>query len=316
MAAPEEMTEEVVEKIAEAVPEFVESMNTLKIKFAILGATIGAAAGAVGAWVIAYRKAEAEANQRADEEIAEMREHYQAKGRALEAQIGKGDLEELVKERGYTSTETERPEPQVHEHPRSTAPPMAVQPPSTVIVAENSKAGDEPPDDSAMSEDDVEGPNGVKPTHDGNAKEPETRNIFRDREQSITHEWDEHRERKKRSVDQPYVIHYDERHEMEGYSEESLTYYAADDVLCNERDEVVDPADRDRLIGEANLDRFGHGSGDPMIVFVRNDNLEIMYEIIKSPNSFAEEVHGITHHAWDGGNLERMRRRERGDAEV
>jgi hypothetical protein len=313
MASSEEMTEEAVERIAEAVPEFVESMKAIKIKFALLGAAIGTAAGAMSAWAIAYRKAEAKYSTAADDEIAEMREHYQAKGRALEAQAGKVDLAQMVEERGYISPETEPPgRPQ---RPRSSAPPMAVQPPSTVIVDEDEAAG-EAPDDSEMAVNAVEGPNGVRPTHPANAKEPETRNIFRDREQAVEYEWNDYEERRKRSVDRPYVIHYDERHEMEGYSEESLTYYAADDVLCNERDEVMDPAEREQLVGEANLDRFGHGSGSPEIVFVRNDNLEIMYEIVKSPNSFAEEVHGITHGAWDRGNLERMHRRERGDAEA
>jgi hypothetical protein len=295
MTNSEEMTEEVVEKIVEALPEFTASLNKIRIQFGILGGIIGAATGALVTWGIAYRKAVADANARADIEIEEMREHYQAKGRALEAQAGKTDLEAMVAEKGYVSTEDEKPE--------SVSPPMAVQPPSTVIVSEDEKAG-EPPDDSEMAVNEVEGRLGIRKT-------AETKNVFREHETTVTHEWNAHEERKKRAPDRPYVIHVDERYELEGYSEESLTYYVADDVLCNERDEVVDPADRDRLVGEANLDRFGHGSGDPSIVFVRNDNLEIMYEIVRSPNSFAEEVHGITHSAWDSGNLERMRRRER-----
>lgn len=298
MTASDQMTEEVVEQIAEAVPQFVESMTKIKVQFGLLGAVIGAAAGAAAAWGIAYRKAVAGANARADAEIEEMREHYVAKGVALEAQAGKTDLTALVTEKGYISTENEKPEP--------TAPPMAVQPPSSVVISEDEKAG-EPPDDSAMGVNEVEGRLGVRKT----AKEPETKNVFQEHKSTVTYEWNDHEERKKRAPDRPYVIHVDERHELQGYSDESLTYYVADDVLCNERDEVVDPADRDRLVGEANLDRFGHGSGDPEIVFVRNDNLEIMYEIVRSPNSFAEEVHGITHSGWDSGNLERMRRRER-----
>jgi hypothetical protein len=166
---------------------------------------------------------------------------------------------------------------------------------------------EESPDDSAMAENDVEGPNGIKVRD-----EPVVRNVFEDnREKTVPHEWDLHSELRRRTPDRPYVIHYDERHDMEGYSDVSYTYYAADDVLCNEKDEVIDPAERDDLIGEANLERFGHGNPDPMIVFIRNDNLEILYEIIKSPNSFAEEVHGFNHEGWDRGNLERMRRRER-----
>lgn len=234
-------------------------------------------------------RAERKYSQIADDEIAEMREHYQAKGRALEADKGKGDLESIVKERGYSPPQPEE----------SVSPPMAVQPPSSVIVEESKP--NPPPDDSAMAETDVEGPNGVK-----------VRNIFRDRQETPSlPTWDEHAERRRRSSDRPYVIHRDERHEMEGYSEVSLTYYAKDDVLCDETDEIMDPARRDDAVGEANLDRFGHGSGEPEIVYIRNDNLEIMYEIVRSPNSYAEEVHGFQHESWARDNLEKMRSRER-----
>lgn len=294
MSEPEEMTEEAVEKIAEAVPQFVESMTKIKIQFGLLGAICGAAAGGMAAFAIAYRKAEREQSARADAEIAEMREHFRAKGMALEAQAGKVDLDKIIKDRGYKS---KSPEPET-----SSSPPMAVKPPESVA--------EEPPDDSAMAENDVEGPKGVKARG-----EAVVQNIFREHSETATPEWDRHKELRRRSPDTPYVVHYDERHEMEGYSDISLTYYEQDDVLCNERDEVVDPAERDRLVGEANLERFGHGSNDPNIVFVRNDSLEILYEIVKSPNSFAEEVHGFTHEAWNRGNLERMRRRELRDEE-
>jgi hypothetical protein len=99
---------------------------------------------------------------------------------------------------------------------------------------------------------------------------------------------------------------------MEGYDHVTLTYYEVDDVLCNERDEIVDPdRDRENLVGERNLNLFGHGSNDASIVYIRNDKLEIVFEVVKSPNSFAEEVHGFRHEDWDRGNVERMRARER-----
>lgn len=277
------------ETVEEVVEELVDEVSTRSPALAIGAFLIGAGIGGGLAFIFTKRKLETKYSRMADDEIAEMREHYQAKGRALEAQAGKTDLSTIIAEKGYAPSEPET----------SSSPPMAVQPPKSVTETETA-------DDSAMAENDVEGPQGVK------AKgEVAVRNIFKDREQAVIPEWDRHTELRRRSPDRPYVVHYDERHEMEGYSEVSYTYYAADDVLCNERDEVIDPAQRDDLVGEANLERFGHGNPDPMIVFVRNDNLEIMYEIIKSPNSFAEEVHGFTHEGWDRRNLERMRRRER-----
>lgn len=285
------------ETVEGVVEELVDEVSTRSPALTIGAFLIGAGVGGGLAFIFTKRKLETKYSQLADDEIAEMREHYQAKGRALEAEAGKTDLSTLVAEKGYIS-----PEPET-----SSSPPMAVQPPKSVI--EDDTAGG-PPDDSAMAENAVEGPQGVK------AKgEVAVRNIFSDREKAVVPEWDLHAELRRRTPDRPYVIHYDERHEMEEYSEVSYTYYAADDVLCNERDEVIDPAQRDDLVGEANLERFGHGNPDPMIVFIRNDNLEIMYEVIKSPNSFAEEVHGFTHEGWDRRNLERMRRRER-DEEI
>ena len=170
--------------------------------------------------------------------------------------------------------------------PEEAPPPMAVQPPPEV------------------AENEVEEPRLV---------EPETRNLFQEAE--ITHEWDWHEERKKRSPDIPYVIHADERFETEEYSDVTLTFYDGDGVLCNERDEIVDPKDIDRLVGEKNLERFGHGSNDASIVYIRNDALEIVYEVVKSPNSYAEEVHGFHHDSTYYRNLERMRSRERDEQE-
>jgi hypothetical protein len=69
------------------------------------------------------------------------------------------------------------------------------------------------------------------------------------------------------------------------------------------------------LIGEKNLSRFGHGSQDPSVVYVRNDQLELVYEVVRSPQSYSEEVHGIKHESFEMGNLQRMRKRERDDAE-
>ena len=286
-----ETAQEVVADIAEGVAEqavdfaaFARQMSKVKVQYGLLGTVIGATTGALVAFYIAYRKAETKYSQISDAEIAEMREHYHAKVRAAEAEAAKRPVEDIVRERGYSSPEAKT----------NVKPPMAVQPPTSnrVIEAEDKAAG-EPPDDEPET--------------------PETRNIFQEVPQ-VDHEWDWHEERRKRTPDIPYVVHYDERLEME-YEDVTLTYYEGDDVLCNERDEPIDEEDRERLIGEANLNRFGHGSNDPVVVYIRNDKLEILYEVVKSPHYYAEEVHGFNHDAGIRGNLERMRMRERDDPE-
>jgi hypothetical protein len=286
-------TVEAVEAVVDAVPAVGGRGLGFAVGALLLGAGIG---GGVG-YLLARRRLETKYSLIAEEQIAEMREHYAAKTRALESESRKRPVEEIVRERGYTSPDKDR-----------TKPPMAVQPPDSVVASEDEAAGEPADDDSEMAADDVEGPNGVR------QPEPEVRNVFRDN-RPPPDEWDYAEERKRRSPDVPYVIHYDERHEMDGYDDMTLTYYESDDVLCNERDEIVDPAQRNLMIGEDNLNKFGHGSNDKDIVFVRNDQLEIVFQIIKSPNSYAEEVHGFSHDSGYGGNVQRMRLRERDEPE-
>lgn len=285
---------EVVAETNQDVADVIRDTPRRGVGLAIGAFLVGAGISGGLTFIFTKRWAEIKYSKLADDEIVVMRQHYQMKAQALESEKAKRPVNEIVRDKGYAT-------------PASfDGPPMAVQPPAGVAMDEE----EEEPDDSEMGEDAVEGPNGVKPP-------PEVRNIFRERDAAQDEDvWDWHEERRKRSPDRPYVIHYDERYEMDGYAEMTLTYYTLDDVLCNDRDEIIDPdGERERLVGEANLDKFGHGSQDPSIVFVRNDTIEVMYEIVKSPNSFAEEVHGFQHEAWDRGNLERMRIRERDDPE-
>lgn len=76
-----------------------------------------------------------------------------------------------------------------------------------------------------------------------------------------------------------------------GYEQVNLTYFAVDDVLVDEAETPIDNVDE--LVGNDNLDKFGHRSRDPNIVYIRNDRISVDYEICRSHGSFAEEVHGI-----------------------
>jgi hypothetical protein len=266
----------VVSEEALATEKAVRNIEAIQLAYFGLGLVAGAAVGGFIAYRVAYRKAETKYNNIAAEEIAEMREHYNEKATALEAQAGKGDLEEIVRERGYATDE--EPEEEVE---TSATPPMAVTPPSAVVdraqeVAESEdEAAGEPPDEPIAE-----------------TPEPVTRNVFRDNEPPED-DWDWHKERAQRSPLRPYVIHRDEREENDAYDCVTFTYYDADDVVCNERDEVVPEEDRERILGESNLEKFGHGSDDASIVYIRNDQLEMDVEVVRSPNSFAEEVHGF-----------------------
>lgn len=121
-------------------------------------------------------------------------------------------------------------------------------------------------------------------------EERDTVNIFAEAE--VNDVWDYEAEKKLRDPSRPYVIHVDERGET-GYEEITLTYYTGDDIICDKDDKIVD--EQDRVVGLHNLNKFGHGSGDAVIVYVRNEYLDLDIELIRSEQSFAEEVHGITH---------------------
>lgn len=90
----------------------------------------------------------------------------------------------------------------------------------------------------------------------------------------------------------PYVVPLDEFSEGEkSYDKISLTYYDETDVLCSENNDVVE--DPMELLGVDWMGRFGDGSGDRNVVYVRNDNLEADFEVVLDHRSYEEAVLGV-----------------------
>lgn len=116
----------------------------------------------------------------------------------------------------------------------------------------------------------------------------------RDREaEAAIPKWDYSVELKQRDPRKPYVIHIDEWSENESdYTLVEYTWYEGDSVLADDNDIPIDfPDDK---VGLDNLEnRFGHGSGDANVVFIRNDVIESLYEINRSNGSYEQEVHGF-----------------------
>lgn len=97
-------------------------------------------------------------------------------------------------------------------------------------------------------------------------------------------------DRRSANPGEPYVIHQEEFvNEENGYTHVTYTYYEIDDVMCDEDDEPVPHADL--VVGQTNL-KFGHGTDDPDVVFVRNERLELEIEICRLEKSYEEEVLG------------------------
>jgi hypothetical protein len=113
-----------------------------------------------------------------------------------------------------------------------------------------------------------------------------------------------------RSPDVPYVITKDEFYENEyEFTERQLTWYEGDKTLADEQDVPVPAVER--IVGEDNLLRFGWGSGDDTIVYVRNEKMKLNLEISKSTGKFAHEVAGFgqTDHLEHGDRPARRKRR-------
>lgn len=74
------------------------------------------------------------------------------------------------------------------------------------------------------------------------------------------------------------------------YEIASLTYYA-DEVLTNDRDEVI--KDIDDLIGLESLNHFGEFEDDS--VYVRNDKLKTDFEILRDMRNYADVISKPSH---------------------
>lgn len=134
------------------------------------------------------------------------------------------------------------------------------------------------------------------------------RNIFVDNIPLTDEDFDLEEERLARRNGIPYVVTREEYDENEDqYEQVSLTYFGYDDVLVDEDEKSIDNIEE--FVGKHNLQRFGHGSGDAKIVYIRNESREMDYEVLRSDGSYAEEVLGLTS---DDSHLEHSAMSRRG----
>lgn len=96
----------------------------------------------------------------------------------------------------------------------------------------------------------------------------------------------------KRTMETPYVITHDEYYQGErDFEQQSVTWYNGDSVLVDNHDEPID--DVESMVGLANMSRFGHGSKDENIVYVRNERYDIDFEVAFSGGTYTNEVLGL-----------------------
>lgn len=114
-------------------------------------------------------------------------------------------------------------------------------------------------------------------------------------------EWNYERELVNRSPDAPYVIHQNEyNHSNQEYAKVIYTYYAVDDYLVDTEDSRP-VHNGDVIVGVDNL-KFGHGSDDIDVVYVRNDIQELDMQICRINKSYEEEELGLHSSLMDDDN--------------
>lgn len=95
-----------------------------------------------------------------------------------------------------------------------------------------------------------------------------------------------------RTEEAPYIITLAEflNNELE-HEQDTLVYFQEDGILVDNQDEVV--ADPDSIVGDDNLVRFGHFSGDMRKVYVRNEILTHDFEITSHEGRYSFVVLGL-----------------------
>lgn len=115
--------------------------------------------------------------------------------------------------------------------------------------------------------------------------ETTTSNIFANR---VIIEFDEEAEKENRKEGAPYIIpiHVFVENEHD-WRQETVTYYVGDDVVAGENDEPI--YNYSDLMGDL---RFGYGSNDPNVVYIRNEKYRREWEVLRHTGHFGIEVLG------------------------
>lgn len=279
MAELTEAVAEVAENVGEEAFDLADTAREVAprdLRLLFIGLGVGLIAGTTIGTITANRRLRAKYQQLAEEEIDEMREHFRQR---LVAKEEKPDLTaeaaKISRREGYDGPST----------------PLLEEDEDEGVPAEEQEIY---PDESPQAREEVI-----------NSLEVEE-NVF-DKDEPQEGGWDYEAEVARRRPEYPYVIHVDERYDKDGYTHTELTYFEGDQVLVDTDDKPVE--DIDKVVGQTNLDKFGHGSGDKDVVFIRNDELKLEVEVSRDARSYTEVVHGIQH------SDEPRRRRARFDDE-
>lgn len=247
-----------------------------------LAASLSGLAGAASGYLVAMKKLEMKYNEIADKEIKEAKNFYSSK-------FKKGDFaspEMMVASLGIDS-------------PDEVLPSVKDAAEALVSYKADGEVIETDSDIIALVEKELAEADPIEEINARLAKMPEqVRNIFKDAEPDPTGIFDYAAEIANRSEDHPFVVSFDEFNENEeGHSQVTLTYFDGDDVLIDEKEQPIE--DVENTVGMENLQKFGHGSNDSKIVYIRNERLDLDFEVVLSHGKYVEEVLGFLEHSGD-----------------
>lgn len=87
-----------------------------------------------------------------------------------------------------------------------------------------------------------------------------------------------------------FTVSEEEIETYDNFEDISLTYYAEDDILCDDQEQVIE--DPEAIIGDA-LTKFGVKSGYPDTVYVINKRVRAIFEVLMVEGSYQEIVLGM-----------------------
>ena len=257
---------------------------TVKQKSVLVGvaSVVSASAGATLGYLVAGKRLSAKYALIAEQEIAEARRFYEEK-EATDKLKKEGSYSDPVALAGEVINQLEEYSDRVddlgYSNSEFAAPVVATNP-----LTSNAEA-EAPAVKVEVTETTVEVV----------AEEPVVHNIFKDAKSANSY-FDYEEEVTNRDPSKPYIISEEEFLESEkDYNQVTLTYFEGDDVLTDEQDAPID--DVERTVGEDNLIRWGHGSKDNNTVYIRNERIELEFEVIRSRGDYVKEVLGFIEHS-------------------
>lgn len=87
-----------------------------------------------------------------------------------------------------------------------------------------------------------------------------------------------------------FTVTEEEIENYDNFENIDLTYYAEDDILCDDQEQVIE--DPDAIVGDA-LTKFGVKSGYPDTVYVINKRVRAIFEVLMVEGSYQEIVLGV-----------------------